>query len=378
MAAGLPLDGLLVVSLEQAVAAPYCSCRLADAGARVIKIERKEGDFARSYDDVVHGESAYFVWLNRGKESLVLNIKNQDDKVLLSKIINKADVFIQNLAPGAASRAGFDSDELRSRNKKLITVDISGYGEDGPYQNMKAYDLLIQAETGLASITGSIHEAGRVGVSICDISCGVYAHTAVLEALIERGITGRGKGIKVSLFDSLADWMSVPLLHQDYGNKAPERVGLNHPSIAPYGAYGCGDGTQVVIAIQNHREWVNFCDNVLEQPELAEHKLYTSNVLRCKNRTALNKEIDAVFSKLNQADLNKRLNEGQIAYGCLNNVAGLSQHSQLRRVRVDTPTGPVDMVAPPAVTSIGAPDFRPVPSLGEQSSSIRKEFDDGE
>ncbi|HDY82134.1 MAG TPA: CoA transferase, partial [Halieaceae bacterium] len=243
-----PLNGLLVVSLEQAAAAPYCSSRLADAGARVIKVEREEGDFARQYDHVVLGESAYFVWLNRGKESVCLNIKEEGDKQLLQAMLDKADVFIQNLAPGACARAGFDSQQLRQRNKKLITVDISGYGESGPYRDMKAYDLLVQCESGLAAITGAQDEPGRVGVSVCDISCGMYAHTAVLQALIERGITGRGKGIQVSLFDSIADWMTVPLLHQQYGGAAPQRVGLNHPTIAPYGAYTCGDGQQVVIS----------------------------------------------------------------------------------------------------------------------------------
>lgn len=208
------LQGLLVVSLEQAVAAPYCSSRLADAGARVIKVERAEGDFARNYDHVVHGESAYFVWLNRGKESVCLNIKGQRYSELLLKMLDSADVFIQNLAPGACARAGFDSQALRARNQKLITVDISGYGESGPYRDMKAYDLLVQCEAGLAAITGAAAEPGRVGVSVCDIACGMYAYSAVLQALLERGITGEGKGIRVSLFDSIADWMTVPLLQR--------------------------------------------------------------------------------------------------------------------------------------------------------------------
>jgi itaconate CoA-transferase len=255
----LPLDGLLVIALEQAVAAPYCSSRLADAGARVIKVERAEGDFARSYDQVAGGESAYFVWLNRGKESITLNIKDPRDAQLLQHMLGDADVFIQNLAPGAAARSGFDSAALRRSNPKLITVDISGYGESGPYRDMKAYDLLVQCETGLASITGAPEQPGRVGVSVCDIACGMYAHAGILEALIERHKTGLGKGLAVSLFDALAEWMTVPLLHQESSGKAPERVGLHHPSIAPYGAYVCGDGQQVVISIQNNREWRNFC-----------------------------------------------------------------------------------------------------------------------
>ena len=228
----LPLDGTLVVSLEQAVAAPFCSSRLADAGARVIKIERAEGDFARGYDSVVHGESAYFVWLNRGKESLVLNIKDPGDAALLHKILAKADVFIQNLAPGAAARAGLGSDTLRSANPRLITVDISGYGEDGEYADMKAYDLLVQAESGLCSVTGRAEGPGRVGVSACDISCGMYSYMAVLEALIARDRTGEGTSIKTSLFEGMADWMNVPLLQYDYAGTMPKRVGLNHPSIA--------------------------------------------------------------------------------------------------------------------------------------------------
>src|SRR5262245_51328568 len=240
-----PLEGLLVVALEQAVAAPYCSCRLADAGARVIKIERPEGDFARGYDKAVKGLASYFVWLNRGKESLTLDIKNRDDAALLHRILARADVFIQNLLPGAAGRAGFGSEALRKQHPRLITVDISGYGEDGPYAEMKAYDMLIQAETGLASITGLPAGPGRVGVSVCDVAAGMYAHQAVLEALIKRGRTGRGSGIAVSLFDGLADWMTVPLLHHDYAGKAPTRTGLEHPSISPYRTYESADGVPI-------------------------------------------------------------------------------------------------------------------------------------
>ena len=233
MSPSSPLSNLLVVSLEQAVAAPYCSSRLADAGARVIKIERPEGDFARGYDKAANGLSSYFVWLNRGKQSLVADIKNPADAALLHRILAKADVFIQNLAPGAAARSGFGSDELRERYNRLITVDISGYGDTGEYANMKAYDLLVQAESGLAMITGHPAGPGRVGVSACDIACGMAAHAGVLEALIERGITGHGKGLKVSLFDGMADWMNVPLLFYEGTGKAPERLGLAHPSICP-------------------------------------------------------------------------------------------------------------------------------------------------
>src|SRR5438477_6366978 len=236
------LAGMLVVALEQAVAAPLCTSRLADAGARVIKIERPEGDFARSYDRVAHGESAYFLWLNRGKESLTLDIKNPADKALLLRILGKADVFVQNLAPGAAARAGFDAAELRARHPRLVTCAISGYGESGPYRDMKAYDMLIQAETGLADITGPPEAPGRVGVSVSDIAAGLNAYAAILEALLRRERSGEGAAIHVSLFDATAEWMAVPLIHHDYAGQAPPRVGIRHPSIAPYGVFAAGDG----------------------------------------------------------------------------------------------------------------------------------------
>ncbi len=368
------LQGLLVVALEQAVAAPYCSSRLAEAGARVIKIERSEGDFARSYDDVAHGESAYFVWTNRGKESLILNIKDQTDRVLLRRIIDRADVFIQNLAPGAAARAGFDSQELRESNPKLITVDISGYGDSGPYQQMKAYDFLVQCESGLVSINGTAAEPGRVGVSVCDIACGMYAHSAVLEALIARGVSGRGTGIKVSLFDSIADWMTVPLLHHDYGGQAPSRVGLNHPSIAPYGAYSCEAGSLLVLSIQSDREWRDFCTAVLQTPEIADDVRFSDNVRRCQNRPALDAQINRVFGYCSREQLIERLQKGNIAFGALNSVADLSRHSQLRRVQVQTPSGPVEMVAPPVILCDSDPTLGAVPALGEHSNQLRAEF----
>jgi itaconate CoA-transferase len=246
-----PLQGLLVVSLEQAVAAPYCSARLADAGARVIKIERADGDFARAYDSAVQGLSSYFVWLNRGKESLVADIKQTEDAALLHRVVAKADVYIQNLAPGAAARSGFGSHELRARHERLITVDISGYGETGEYATMKAYDLLVQAESGLTMVTGHPAGPGRVGVSIADIGCGMNAYTGVLEALLERSRTGRGKGLQVSLFDAVADWMNVPLLYFEGTGKSPARMGLAHPSICPYGAFATKDGALVLISIQS-------------------------------------------------------------------------------------------------------------------------------
>jgi itaconate CoA-transferase len=368
------LDGILVVAIEQAVAAPYCSSRLADAGARVIKIERAEGDFARDYDHVVHGESAYFVWLNRGKESLCLDLKAEADQTLLANIVSRADVFIQNLAPGAAGRAGFDSAQLRTANPRLITVDISGYGEEGPYRDMKAYDLLVQCETGLAEITGSPEQAGRVGVSVCDIACGMYAHTAVLQALLEREKSDLGQGIKVSLFDAIAEWMTVPLLHQDYAGRAPQRVGLNHPSIAPYGAYQCADGEKVVISIQNQREWANFCEQVLLLPTLATQPDFASNENRCINRARLDDSINHVFGKLSHDALIDRLRSARIAYGAVNSVADLSSHPQLRRVAVATPSGPVQLVAPPAQSSRPQTSLRAVPAINQHGASLRREF----
>ena len=369
-----PLSGLLVVSLEQAVAAPLCTMRLAEAGARVIKIERADGDFARGYDDVVHGESAYFVWLNRGKESLVLDIKQPGDAALLDRLIARADVFVQNLAPGATTRAGIGSADLRARHPRLITVDISGYGEDGPAAAMKAYDLLIQCETGLASITGGIHEAGRVGVSVADIACGMNAHAAVLQALLARAQTGEGSGIAVSLFDSIADWMTVPLLHHDHAGRAPPRAGLHHATIAPYGAYACKDDRAVVLSIQNEREWHRFCAEVLGDPGLATDRRFATNMLRCAARAALDEAIDTVFAALPAAAVTARLAAAGIAYASLNDVADLSRHPQLRRVEADAPSGPVALPAPPVRWAGIAATARPIPALGGDSAAIRAEF----
>ncbi|MGA0347045.1 MAG: CaiB/BaiF CoA transferase family protein [Alphaproteobacteria bacterium] len=369
-----PLKGKLVVSLEQAVAAPFCSSRLADAGARVIKIERPEGDFARGYDSVVHGESAYFVWLNRGKESLVLDIKAPEDAALLQRILSTADVFIQNLAPGAAGRAGLDSTQLRIKYPNLITVDISGYGEEGSFAEMKAYDLLVQAESGLCSVTGRAEGPGRVGVSACDISCGMYSYMAVLEALIDREITGAGTSIKTSLFAGMADWMNVPLLTYDYSGKVPERVGLNHPSIAPYGAYSTSDGGEVLISIQNEREWGRLCSEVLDRPEMSRDPKFLDNEARCKNRVQLDHILHEVFTAIPHKDLLEKLRDAAIAFGEVNGVEGLSKHPALKRVKVDSPTGPLEMVAPPATIDGEQRELGPVPDIGQHSEQIRKEF----
>ena len=369
-----PLEDLLVVSLDQAVAAPFVASRLAEAGARVIKVERAAGDFARGYDSVVNGESAYFVWLNRGKESIVLDIKDYKDAQLLHNMIDQADVFIQNLAPGATDRAGFGSDALRARNPDLITCDISGYGEDGPYRDMKAYDLLIQAETGLASVTGSPEGPGRVGVSIADISAGLYAFNGILLALLQRAKTGEGDALKVSLFDAIADWMSVPMLFQDYTGKAPERVGMNHPSIAPYGAYSSNDDKQVIVSIQNEREWERFCAEVLKNSELARDPRFCNNESRVANRAQLDDEISAVFGTLERNEIAQRLKTAKVAFGALNSVADLIRHPQLRRVTVETPAGPVTMPAPPIRHLNNKSTPGPVPQLGQHTDAIRAEF----
>lgn len=374
MSQSRPLSGLTVVSLEQAVAAPYCSSRLADAGARVIKIERPEGDFARGYDKAAKGLSSYFVWLNRGKQSLVADIKAPEDAAMLHRILAKADVFIQNLAPGAAARSGFGADALRAQYPRLITVDISGYGDSGDYATMKAYDLLVQAESGLAMITGHPAGPGRVGVSACDIACGMAAHAGVLEALIERGITGTGKGLKVSLFDGMADWMNVPLLYFEGSGKAPERMGLAHPSICPYGAFPTSDGALVLISIQNEREWVEFCTTFMEEPDLPKRDGFESNVIRVANRATVDAHVAKAFARLTREQAAAKLRSANTAYGFVNDVAAFSHHPALRRVTVQTPGGPVAIAAPPVILSDGARDLGPVPAIGEHSAAIRAEF----
>ena len=369
-----PLAGILVVALEQAVAAPYCSSRLADAGARVIKIERPEGDFARGYDTAVNGSSSYFVWLNRGKESLVADIKDPGDADLLHRLLAKADVFIQNLAPGAAERAGFGSSELRKRHPRLITVDISGYGLGNAYTEMKAYDLLVQAESGLAEITGHPAGAGRVGVSVCDIACGMSAHAAILEALIARTQTGQGAGIETSLFGGMADWMNVPFLFYQGTGSAPKRVGLAHPSICPYGAFETKDKHLVLISIQNEREWARFCRVVMAEPDLPSQAGYESNNARVANRTQVDARVASVFATMRREEVEVKLREAATAYGFVNTVADLAKHPALRRVSVDTPNGPALIIAPPTIMDGKAQPLGPVPALGEHNTKIRREF----
>ncbi|MBS0519800.1 MAG: CoA transferase [Proteobacteria bacterium] len=368
------LDGLLVVSVEQAVAAPYCSARLADAGARVIKIERPEGDFARGYDAYVHGLSSYFVWLNRGKQSVALDFKQAEDLALLHRLIGKADVLIQNLAPGAAERAGFGSAAMRARHKRLITVDVSGYGDHGPYKNRRAYDLLVQAESGLASITGTEHAPGRVGISATDIGTGMYAHAAVLEALLARQKTGEGRAISVSLFSSMAEWMTVPLLGMDYSAYEWPRLGLTHPFIAPYGVYETGDKVPVLISIQNDREFERLCHGVIDRPGLEKDPDYATNKARNARRDQTNAIVQQSFGSQTFADLAARLDAAQIAWARVSSVADLSKHPQLKRMSFNTANGEVSIPALAASYTDEPSRLGDVPKLGQHTDQVRREF----
>lgn len=374
-----PFEGLLVVSIEQAVAAPLCSCQLANAGARVIKIERAGGDFARAYDSAVQGESAYFVWANHGKESLELDIKNPDDTALLHRILRRADVFIQNLAPGAMERAGLGSESLRRQYRRLITCDISGYGDTGPYRDMKAYDFLVQCESGLVAVSGAPDAPGRIGVSLCDIGAGMNALIGIQQALFLRERTGTGSAVKVSLFDTAADWMTVPLMHATYGGKAPQQTGMHHPSIAPYGGYTTGDGETLVISIQNEREWQRFCADVLEQAELATDPRFENMTARVANRELLDQQIKRVFSSIPRAQMELKLNGADIAWGAVNSVEQLANHPQLRRRKVQLASGQdAELVAPAVQSSWDGADarFGAVPAFGQHSKAIRAEFAD--
>ena len=369
---GKPFDGLTVIALEQAVAAPYCTSRLADAGARVIKIERPEGDFARGYDTAVHGESAYFVWINRGKESIALDLRQDDARARLHALLATADVFIQNLAPGAAARLTFGSDELRRQHPQLITCDISGYGESGPLHELKAYDLLVQAESGLVAVSGAPGPWGRIGVSICDITAGMNALLGIQQALIQRSRTGRGSAVKVSLFDSAAELMSVPMLQARYGSGAPERVGLKHPSITPYGSFTSRDGREFVLSIQNEREWVNFCERVLQQPALASSPSFVSNTERTRNRVELEALIQGVFSNLSYAQVVERLAAAQTAYGAVNSVHDLIAHPQLRTRPMPVNGRVVELPATPYITEWDDDSYRPIPGVDEHGHAIRE------
>lgn len=369
----LPLEDVLVVSLEQAVAAPHCTCRLADAGARVIKIERPEGDFARGYDNVVHGESAYFVYLNRGKESVVLDLASAEDKALLEAMLARADVFVQNLKPGATAKLGFDTARLRRDYPRLIVCSISGYGEEGPYAARKAYDLLIQAEVGLASVTGGPEAPSRVGVSCVDIGAGMNAHAAILEALIARGRTGEGAALSISMFDAMADWMTVPLLHHE-GGRTPRRIGLSHPSIAPYGVFRAGDGVDILISIQNDREWRVLAAQVMDDAALAADPGFATVMQRTQRRSETDARVAAAFARLDASVLMAKLAAADIAFARVSDMEALKSHPHLRRIAVETPSGPVSYPAPAALTRGEPRDYGPVPALGQHTESVRAEF----
>lgn len=366
----LALKGLLVIAIEQAVAAPMCTLRLADAGARVIKIERAEGETARHYDHAVHGTSAYFAWLNRGKESTVLDIKDDNDRALVERMVSQADVFVQNLAPGAASRLGLGSRELAGRFPRLIAVDIVGYRQDTSYRDMRAYDLLIQAESGICAVTGTADTPVKVGVSLADIATGMNAHASILEALIERAATGRGQPIEIAMFDAMADMMSVPLLHHVYADRHTPRAGLAHASIFPYGRVTCLDG-DVVIVVQNPGEWGRLCNGVLEKPELIDDPRFADNPSRVQNREALGEILAGVFAGLSRVEAIRRLEASLLAWSSVSSIEELAAHPALSRLQLDVPGGSFDAVASPVRRHIKG---GPVPALGEQTETIRREF----
>ncbi len=374
-----PLDGITVVSLEHAIAAPFCTRQLADLGARVIKVERTgPGDFARAYDQRVDGLSSHFVWVNRSKESLALDLKQPSALAILLDLLAGADVFVQNLAPGAAGRMGLDAATLRARHPRLIVCDISGYGNDGPHRDRKAYDLLIQGEAGFLSVTGTEESPSKAGASIADIAAGMYAYTSILAALLQRERSGEGSSIDVSMLESLAEWMSFPLYYSYQGASPPPRTAASHATIYPYGPFPVGDGGQVVLGLQNEREWKLFCDRVLEQPALASDPRFDSNARRNENRAELRALIVGTFAQLTLAQVVARLDAAQIANGRLNDMAGLWQHEQLRaRARwteVGTPVGPIPALLPPGRQS--AFDYRmdPIPAVGQHTDAILRQL----
>tara|TARA_B110000208_G_scaffold145573_1_gene175592 strand:+ start:297 stop:1445 length:1149 start_codon:yes stop_codon:yes gene_type:complete len=366
------LDGITVVSLEQAVAAPYCGLMLADAGARVIKVERPEGDFARGYDVGANGQSAIFAWLNRGKESICLNLKAEDELALMRAILAKADVFVSNLAPGSVPRMGLTGEELRRVNPGLITCMISGYGDSGAVAKKKAYDFLIQAESGLCSVTGTPDSPARVGVSLTDLSTGLTAFSAILRALIQRGRTGVGIDLKISMFDVLADWMNMPLMAHRYMGGAPARSGLKHSFIAPYGAFSCGDGGQVLLSVQSNREFAALCRDVLKQPDLLNDPRFAQNPDRYVNRAALDAIVTSCFENYNMPEVLAKLEAAHIANAQLNSVADLSDHPFLRNTKAMIGGTAIEMAALPVQTDVvSATD---VPGLGAQTAALRMEF----
>jgi itaconate CoA-transferase len=370
-----PLAGLLVVAVEQAVAAPFCTARLADAGARVIKIERPEGDFARGYDAATPAGSSYFVWLNRGKESLVLDLAKANPRQQLKTIIGHADILVQNLKPGAMDRMGLGTASLRRDQPGLICCSISGYGDNGPLASRKAYDLLVQAESGLASITGGPEGPARVGVSVVDIATGATAHAAILEALIARSISGDGADIRISMFDVMADWLTVPLLNAEAGNP-PARVGLAHPSIAPYGMFTTADGRGILISIQSEREWLAMCRSVPGLGNLTQDQRFASNVSRVAHRSETDTAVARAFGALQANALLDYLVAADIAFAEVNDMNALSFHPHLRRIEVGTATGPLSFPAPGPIDANAPRHYGPVPSVGEHTAAVLAEFCD--
>lgn len=365
----LPLEGIKIIAVEQAVAAPFCSSRLADAGAEVIKVERPEGDFARGYDAAAKGQSSYFVWLNRGKQSVVVDLATKEGRQQLEELIASADVLLQNLKPGSMDKLGFSLARLRKDYPKLILCTITGYGDSGPYAQRKAYDLLIQAESGLASITGGADGPSRVGLSIVDIATGATAHAAILEALIGRGRTGQGADIRISMFDVMADWLTVPLLNSEAGNP-PKRMGLAHPSIAPYGVFRSKDGKDILISIQSEREWKKLCAKVLEKPDLPNDPRFANMVERVRNRSLTDKAVGESFAQMTRDELLKRLSESDIAFAEVNTMADLTVHPHLRRIEVDTPKGVVTYPAPAAIFVGEERHYGAVPAIGEHKGAL--------
>ena len=379
----LPLEGMTVVSVEQAVAAPFATRQLADLGARVVKVERPgAGDFARGYDETVNGMASHFVWLNRSKESLALDLKRDDAKEVLRKLVAEADVFVQNLAPGAAERLGFGAEALRGEHPRLVHCSISGYGGGGPYEEKKAYDLLVQCEAGLVSITGTEEAPSKVGISVADIAAGMYAYSGVLSALLRRERSGEGATIEVSMLEALGEWMGFPAYYAGYGGEEPERSGARHAAIAPYGPFLCGDGEVVFLGIQNEREWERFCEEVLEREGMAEDGRFDSNSKRVENRPDLDAEIEGVFSGLSSEEVIGRLEGAGIANARMRSMRGFLEHPQLaargRWREFGSPVGPLRALLPPATLVGTEPVMAPIPGVGEHNRSILAELGYGE
>ena len=374
-----PLDGITVVTLEHAIAAPFCTRQLADLGARVIKVERPGvGDFARAYDERVRGMASHFVWTNRSKESLTLDVKHQEATAILDKLLASADVLVQNLAPGAAARLGLSFEALQEKYPALIVCDISGYGANGPYRDKKAYDLLIQSESGFLSVTGSADEPAKAGCSVADIAAGMYAYTNILAALIQRGKTGKGCHIDVSMLESMLEWMSFPLYYAFDGAPPPMRAGAAHATIYPYGPFPAGDGKVVMLGLQNEREWQAFCEQVLLQPALASDARFSSNTLRTQARKELYALICEVFVAMTAAQVIERLEQAQIANAQLNDMQDLWQHAQLRArdrwTEVASPVGPLPALLPPAVPNTWTARMDAIPALGQHTELILSEL----